>query len=158
MTVSIVVLTEQALQPVDAARLVGLHTGDDPSYRVLVPSDTDRNLLVDVVEYLSLLELRAAVDAVRHHDQPRPASAQATLDSSVAALREAGAQADGAVVAGHPLDELAVAVRERSADEVVVVTRPHTLEDTFHTDWASKARERLGVPVLHVYVGSSWVG
>ena len=42
--------------------------------------------------------------------------------------------------------------------EAVVVTRPHAVEDTFHRDWASKARELLGVPVLHVYAGSSFLG
>jgi hypothetical protein len=41
---------------------------------------------------------------------------------------------------------------------VVVVTRPHAVEDTFHRDWASRARERLGVPVLHVYGGTTFLG
>jgi hypothetical protein len=40
----------------------------------------------------------------------------------------------------------------------MVVTSPHAVEDTFHRDWASKARESLGVPVLHVYAGSSFLG
>jgi hypothetical protein len=53
---------------------------------------------------------------------------------------------------------VATALAATGAGEVVVVTRPHAVEDTFHTDWASRARERLGVPVLHVYAGSNWVG
>jgi hypothetical protein len=32
------------------------------------------------------------------------------------------------------------------------------VQDTFHTDWASEARERLGVPVLHVYTGDWRLG
>jgi hypothetical protein len=44
------------------------------------------------------------------------------------------------------------------AQEVVVVTEPHAVEDTFHTDWASRAREALGVPVLHMYAGDWRLG
>ena len=47
---------------------------------------------------------------------------------------------------------------QAGAEEVVIVTAPHAVEDTLHRDWASVARERLGVPVLHVYADSSWVG
>jgi hypothetical protein len=44
------------------------------------------------------------------------------------------------------------------ASEVIVVTEPHAVEDTFHTDWASRARETLGVPVLHMYAGDWRLG
>ena len=44
------------------------------------------------------------------------------------------------------------------AREIVVVTYPHAVEDTFHTDWASRAREELHVPVLHLYSGTSELG
>ena len=47
---------------------------------------------------------------------------------------------------------------DRVADEVVVVTTPHALEDTFHTDWASRARDELHVPVMHLYAGTSQLG
>ena len=44
------------------------------------------------------------------------------------------------------------------ADEVIIVTMPHAVEDTFHSDWASRARETLGVPVLHFYTGTNLLG
>jgi hypothetical protein len=47
---------------------------------------------------------------------------------------------------------------EGETQEVIIVTSPHAVEDTFHRDWASRAREVLGVPVLHVYAGSSFLG
>ena len=56
-----------------------------------------------------------------------------------------------------PLTAVAASVHA-GAEEVLVVTSPHAVEDTLHRDWASEARERLGVPVLHVYADSSWVG
>jgi hypothetical protein len=39
-----------------------------------------------------------------------------------------------------------------------VITRPHAVADTFHTDWANKAQDQLGVPVLHLYAGSGFIG
>ena len=159
---SIVLLTEEALSASDAERITGLHAADTARYRVLVPADTRRNLLADVLDHLSLLELREALDAVTarrpgHQDDDRVHADQA-LKMSLAALTATGATATGRVVEGDPVVTLQKELADSPADEVVVVTRPHAVEDTFHTDWASRARERLGVPVLHVYAGSSWLG
>jgi hypothetical protein len=38
------------------------------------------------------------------------------------------------------------------------VTYPHAWLDTFHQDWASRARDVLQVPVLHLYSGTSELG
>lgn len=155
---TIVLLTEQALAPGDAARITALHADEQPVYRVVVPADTDRSLLVDVLDHLSLLELRKALEAVRGHDETDRAQADGALATSLAELTAVGVQASGEVVSGDPVEALAAQIAAVGATEAVVVTRPHAVEDTFHTDWASRARERLGVPVLHVYAGSSWVG
>jgi hypothetical protein len=159
---SIVLLTEEALGAADAERLVGLHAGETVQYRVLVPADTGRNLLADVLDHLSLLELREALEAVAprrsgHADDGRVQAAQA-LEASLTELRAVGASALGHVAEGDPVAALQKELALAPADEVVIVTRPHAVEDTFHTDWASRARESLGVPVLHVYAGSSWLG
>ena len=159
---SIVLLTEEALTAADAVRLVGLHGQAAVQFRVLVPAEDGRNLLADVLDHLSLLELREALDAVTarrpgHQDDDRVHADQA-LAMSLAALTATGATATGRVVEGDPVVTLQKELADSPADEVVVVTRPHAVEDTFHTDWASRARERLGVPVLHVYAGSSWLG
>jgi hypothetical protein len=161
VTDTIVLLTEQALDADDAARIAALHEGETLSYRVLVPADTERNLLADVVDHLSLGELRQALDAIRGRepkaDQAR-VSAQEALSSTVSALQGLGAEAVGEVTEDDPLPALSNAVTAYGAREVVVVTRPHAVEDTFHRDWASRARERLGVPVLHVYAGTTFLG
>jgi hypothetical protein len=161
VTDTIVLLTEQALNADDATRIAALHEGESLSYRVLVPADTERNLLADVVDHVSLGELREAVDALRGRepkaDQARASAAEA-LQSSVAALQGLGAEAVGEVTQDDPLPALANAVTAYAAREVVIVTRPHAVEDTFHRDWASRARDRLGVPVLHVYGGTTFLG
>jgi len=157
----IVILTEQALGAGDATRISALHSGEDLRYHVLVPADTERNLLVDVIDHLSMLEMRKALDAVRGRepegDRARAGAAQA-LSSSLEALRVNGIEAEGEVTKDDPLPAVRQAVTALGAREVVVVTRPHALEDTFHRDWASRARDEVGVPVLHVYAGTTFLG
>jgi hypothetical protein len=155
---SIVVLTEETLSEEDARRILALHADENPAYTVLVPADTGRNLLADVLDHLSLLELREALEAVRGHEDYTPAEAGEALTRTLEALRRFGARAGGEVVEGDPVAALMRVTGGEGDWEVVVVTRPHAVEDTFHRDWASRARELLGVPVLHVYAGSSWLG
>lgn len=157
----IVILTEQALDAGDAGRILDLHDGEDLDYHVLVPADTRRNLLVDVIDHLSLLQLREALDAVLGREPGSDAarlSAQQALTASLAALRDSGKSAEGQVTQDDPLPAVKAEVDRLGAREVVVVTRPHALEDTFHRDWASRARDELGVPVLHVYAGTTFLG
>ena len=165
-TPSILVLTEVALSDEDALRLTSVHADDEsgrPAYHLLVPADVERNLLADVLDHLSLFQLRAALEAVRGEDEPTRTEAADALARSLAAFGRAGWTATGEVIEGDPVKVLQQQAGGtggvgRGADEVIVVTRPHAVEDTFHTDWASRAREALGVPVLHVYAGSSFPG
>lgn len=157
----ILVLTEDTLASADVSHIVSLHDGESLEYRVLVPADTERNLLVSLVDQLSLGELRDALDTVLGREpEPTKAVADATeqLAQSLAAFAGAGVAATGAVVDDDPLPALRKAVASEGAREVVVVTYPHALEDTFHRDWASRAREELQVPVLHLYSGTSELG
>lgn len=157
---TIVVLTETALADGDAQRIVDLHAGERPAYRVLVPADTERSVLADVIDHLSMLELKEAAKSLRHARRDRQARMDAgqQLAASVEAMERAGVTAAGEVTQDDPIPALREAVERYAAREVVVVTRPHALEDTFHTDWASRARDELGVPVLHVYAGTNFLG
>ncbi|MEE6272141.1 hypothetical protein [Georgenia wangjunii] len=161
MPETVIILTEDALLPSDAEQVVRHYAPDRPAFEVLVPADTEHNVLTEVINHLSLLELREAWDAVTERETD-PATARmeasAALSGSLERLREAGAQADGAVVQDDPVPALIQAVGNVRAAAVVVVTRPKALDDTFRRDWASRAREALGVPVLHLYTGSSIIG
>lgn len=161
MTDTILVLTEDTLASADVAHILSLHAGETLAYRVLVPADTERNVLVSLVDQLSLGELREALDTVLGREpQPAEATADAAeqLADSLAAFAAAGVTATGTVVDDDPLPALRSAVASEGAREVVVVTYPHALEDTFHRDWASRARDELHVPVLHLYSGTSELG
>jgi hypothetical protein len=157
---TVVVLTEDALTTADVTHITSLHPDTEVTYRVLVPADTEHNVVSSVLDHLGMLELREAwSELIGREPSPEAAtrSAGEQVVESVEALRATGATATGEVTQDDPLPALSAAVAA-GGDEVVVVTYPHAVEDTFHTDWASRAREELHVPVLHLYAGTSELG
>lgn len=161
MSEIIVVLTEDTLTVADVEHITDLYVDRDVSFHVLVPADTEQNMLASLVDHLSLGELREALDAALRRE-PEPVRAELTaheqLEANIAAFTSTGATADGVVVADDPLPALRAVVADTDVSEIVVVTLPHALEDTFHRDWASRAREELKVPVLHLYTGTNQLG
>lgn len=165
MSEIVVVLSEGTLTQADVAQINAFYAAQEPprdvTFHVLVPADTEQNLLVSLIDHLSMGELKEALEAVLGRE-PEPAEAhrdaEEQLASNLAAFAAVGATADGAVVADDPLPALRAVVADDAVTEVVVVTEPHALEDTFHRDWASRAREELHVPVLHLYAGTSRLG
>ncbi|GIG39726.1 hypothetical protein [Cellulomonas phragmiteti] len=161
MTATILVLTEDTLAESDVRHIVGLHPDETPTYRVLVPADTERPLVPWIIDALSMGELREAWDRATGHEPSRSQARQTAAEQiagSVAAFAAAGRTATGDVTDDDPLPALRSAVAGGDVREVVVVTYPHMVEDTFHTDWASRARDELHVPVLHLYSGTSELG
>jgi hypothetical protein len=159
---TVLVLAEDALAEADVQHVVGMHPDDDLRYEVLVPADSERNFAVELIDHLSVGELKQAWHDLRR-DVPSKPQAEKTAEQQVAETEAlfaaAGRAASGVVTADDPLPT----VQERAARgdvlELVVVTYPHAVEDTFHRDWASRAREELGdLPVLHLYAGTSEIG
>src|SRR6478735_502681 len=146
-------------EQVDVDKIIALHQDEAPTYRVLVPADTDRNMLSEFLDHLSLFEMREALDALKPVDRTEAhADAHTALATTLAELEAHAVVATGEITGDDPLPTLREEVTRLGASEVVVVTEPHAVEDTFHTDWASKARETLGVPVLHMYAGDWRLG
>jgi len=160
MSETIVVLTEEPLNDADVRNLSFLR-GEETGFLVLVPADTHRNLLADFLDHLSLLEIGQAFRALTH-GQPRADQARAEADeslkSSLELLAASGLRADGKVVGDEAVPAFVQAVRNTDARQAVVITTPHAVADTFHTDWANQAQDKLGVPVLHLYSGSGYIG
>ena len=157
---AIIVLTEEALKPVDVDKIIALHQDEAPTYRVLVPADTDRNMLSEFLDHLSLFEMREALDAAEARSTarrrtPTPHTALATTLAELEAPRGGG---NGGDHRRRPLPTLARRSRASAPPRSSSSPSPHAVEDTFHTDWASKARETLGVPVLHMYAGDWRLG
>lgn len=105
------------------------------------------------------------VDRLASLHEPEPVSievvaraeAQQAVADSVEALRAAGLQAE-ARSAGHDVVEAVRALAEEvGADEVVVITEPHLINDALHRDWASRIRGEVALPVLHFLAGTDQV-
>lgn len=155
----VIVLTEVALSARDVERMLGLHSDERMAYHVIVPCDTDRHVVVDLLDHLMLLDLGALAGDLRRRDRVQVrAHADEALRESLAAIARGGRDATGIVSEEPPLEILRAEVEAMAPREVVVVTEPHAVADTLHTDWASRAGEAVGIPVLHMYAGDWRLG
>ncbi|MFE0422527.1 indole-3-glycerol phosphate synthase [Streptomyces sp. NPDC058953] len=151
-----VLMIEKPLTSVDVDFVTTLHGDEAVSFVVLMqPRGAQADVLLRAIDDVALGELK---DAVREGDVPEGddavAPAELALEHSLRALRGAGSEAVGQVVEDHPLDMLRTVVDESNADEVIVLTAPHYVEEFFHRDWASRARHKVGVPVLKLFAHS----
>ncbi len=159
MSQTILVLTEEALTPADLLNLRTLQ-GDDPAdLVVLIPEDRNESVLGEFFRHLSLLEVGEAFRSFspddRRHDE---AAARAAVEESLRLLTREGFTARGRTTTGNPVDALVAEAAAGGAAQAVVITRPHAMADTFHTDWANRAQDKLGIAVLHLYSGSGFIG
>jgi hypothetical protein len=79
------------------------------------------------------------------------------VNASVDLLTTAGVTAKGSITGSDPVPAAIEAVRLDDPDEVIVVTPPHPVEDGLHRDWASRLRDELELPVLHIISGTDRV-
>ncbi|WP_197972366.1 MULTISPECIES: indole-3-glycerol phosphate synthase [Streptomyces] len=146
-------MIEKALTSADVEFVTTLH-GDEPvTFHVLLqPRGEQADRLLRAIDDLAM----GAIDeAAREGETPEGEAAksegQRALDVSLQALRASGSAAEGRLIEDHPLDALKGVVEEVGADEVIVLTDPHYVEEFFHRDWASRARHKVGVPVLKLF-------
>ncbi|MCD9901487.1 MULTISPECIES: hypothetical protein [Streptomyces] len=149
-------MIEKPLTPEDVDFVTTLHGEERISFVVLLqPRGDQADVLLRAIDDVAMGELR---DAVREGEEPEGKEAREPaeigLEYSLRALREAGAEAVGQVIEDHPLDKLKTVVDDAGADEVIVLTAPHYVEEFFHRDWASRARHKVGVPVLKLFAHS----
>ncbi|MFK0099635.1 MULTISPECIES: indole-3-glycerol phosphate synthase [unclassified Streptomyces] len=149
-------MIEKALTSGDIEFVTTLHGEDRTSFVVLMqPRGDQADVLLRAIDDLAMGELK---EAARESEEPEGRSARESaelaLQVSLEALRQAGSEAVGQVIESHPLDMLTAVVEESHADEVIVLTAPHYVEEFFHRDWASRARHKVGVPVLKLFAHS----
>ncbi|MFF2012785.1 indole-3-glycerol phosphate synthase [Streptomyces sp. NPDC058195] len=149
-------MIEKPLTSEDVDFVTTLHGEERISFVVLLqPRGDQADVLLRAIDDLAMGELK---EAARESEEPEGEnarqSAELALEVSLEALRQAGSQAVGQVVEDHPLDLLKSVVEDAEADEVIVLTAPHYVEEFFHRDWASRARHKVGVPVLKLFAHS----
>ena len=165
----VVLLVEQALTDVDATQVRSLHQelDDDPTiqvaYHVLFPM-TDAAAAVEaslgVMGGADLMAPPPRPDAeeVARLREDFEHQAESDLEASVRVMVAAGATvASTTVVEGSAVDALIEKVAEVDGREAIILTRPHVVAEFFHVDWTSRARRKLGVPVLHLLEHETFV-
>ncbi|MFI9154064.1 indole-3-glycerol phosphate synthase [Streptomyces sp. NPDC053367] len=148
-----VLMIEKALTSADVEFVTTLHGDEQVSFHVLLqPRGEQADRLLRAIDDIALGEID---EAVREGSTPEGEVAmtvgEKALEVSLTALRAAGSEAEGRLVDDHPLEALKGLVAEVGADEVIVLTDPHYVEEFFHRDWASRARHKVGVPVLKLF-------
>lgn len=155
---TIVILAEQAMSAGDAQEVVSLHESieDDRRYFVLIPCDNAALRVENALGTLAAGEMIAAPPVITpatdiaKEQAEIDKTAEGAVEASVSAIRALGHEADGEFTSEDPIEELRRVVEQKSADEIIVMTRPHVVAELFHLDWTSRARRHLGVPILHL--------
>ena len=157
-TYAVVLLVEEALSTTDAAQVRSLHEEieDQVVYHVLMPLADAAARVEASLGTLGAGDLMAA-PALAMNDIDLEAlrrecleTSSAELKRTLAAMASVGGRATGSVTAEPPVDALIAKVVEVDAREAIILTRPHIVAEFFHVDWSSRARRKLGVPVLHL--------
>ncbi|MEK8228861.1 hypothetical protein NKG05_27090 [Oerskovia sp. M15] len=160
MTDTILVLTEDTLAAADVEHILSLHPDETLAYRVLVPQTPSATSSRRSSTTSAWASSRRPGTRSSARSPPRPGH----RDRAGAARRERrrapgrGPRGRRLLTDDDPLPALRAAVAAGDVREIAIVTYPHAIEDTFHQDWASRAREELHVPVLHLYSGTSELG
>jgi hypothetical protein len=157
-TYDVVLLVEQELSELDARQVCSLHEEvEEPvRYHLIMPVEDAAARVESGVGSLGAGEVLAAPalamssESVEEMQQDLLAKCRAAVDASVALLTAEGATAAGTPIAAGPIEALAAKVAEVDAREAIILTRPHVVAEFFHVDWTSRARRKLGVPVLHL--------
>ncbi len=154
----VVLLIEQPFTATDAANVLSLHEdiGDQVRYHVLLPVEDASTGVENAMGALGgaeVLAVPAATVADTDFEEIRRElldDCRAGVTTTLATIEAAGGQAVGEPVTSDPIHALVDKVTEVDAREVIILTRPHVVSEFFHVDWTSKARRKLGVPVLHL--------
>lgn len=155
---NVIVLIEQPMTTADAAEVASLHEGiEEPRhYHLLLPCDNAAAQVETAISALAASEVLAAppvatsAEDVEATQREIDKAAKSGLDQSVVKLQALGHDASGEFTSDQPIDALDRVVADIQANEVIVMTRPHVVAEFLHLDWTSKARRRLGVPILHL--------
>lgn len=148
-----VLMIEKALTSADVEFVTTLHGDEGTSFCVLLqPRGDQAQRLLRAIDDVAMGDFdEAAHEAETPEGKAAAGIGEQALQVSLAALHAAGCKATGRLVEDHPLDSLRSLVEQIGADEVIVLTDPHYVEEFFHRDWASRARHKVGVPVLKLF-------
>jgi hypothetical protein len=155
---NVVLLIEQPLSKQDALQVRGLHEDveEQVRYHVLLPVEDAAARVESAMGSLAASEVLASpalvMDDMNLEDVQRELleEARENLTGCLKRLTDTGADATGEIVSIDPIEALAAKVSAVDGREAIILTRPHVVSEFFHLDWTSRARRKIGVPVLHL--------
>lgn len=155
---NVILLIEQPFTATDALNVRSLHEAieDVVRYHVMLPVEDASARVESAMGSLATGEVLATpAVAVGGADMDKLRkelleTCRAGVDATVQTIEAAGGSATGEPVTTDPIRALIAKVSEIDAREVIILTRPHVVSEFFHVDWTSRARRKLGVPVLHL--------
>ena len=157
-TYDVVLLVEQPLSVDDAVQVRSLHTEvEEPvRYHVLLPVEDAAARVESAMGSVAASEVLASpalvmdsqnLEEVQHELLEQ---ARGDLDNCLGRMTDSGCNVTGEIVSVDPIDALALKVTDVDAAEAIILTRPHVVAEFFHLDWTSRARRKIGVPILHL--------
>ena len=157
-TYDVVLLVEEPLTAVDARQIRGLHEAVEGlvRYHVILPVEDAAARVESAMGSLAASEVLASPTVMTSDvdleevQQEILERARDDVAACVDRLSREGANAVGTIVNIDPIDAVAAKAKEVDAAEVIIMTRPHIVAEFFKMDWSSRARRKLGVPVLHL--------
>jgi hypothetical protein len=158
MTYNVVLLVEQPLVDTDAQLVTSLHEDLDEAvrYHVLFPM-TDAAASVEAslgalggADLLAAPVTPSADELAKLRAENLEQAERELAITTDAILAAGGTVATSSVITDQPVDALVEKVAAAEGREAIILTRPHLVAEFFHVDWTSKARRKLGVPVLHL--------
>ncbi len=157
-TYDVVLLVEQPLSVGDAALVRGLHQEvEEPvRYHVLLPVEDAAARVESAMGSIAASEVLASPALVMDTEDVAQVQrellerARTECTGCVDKLANTGANVTGEVVSAEPVEALAAKVTEVGAAEAIILTRKHVIAEFFHVDWTSRARRKIGVPILHL--------
>jgi hypothetical protein len=130
---------------------------EDPvRYHVLLPVEDAAARVESAMGSIAASEVLASPALVMDNENIQEVQrelleqARTDCDGCVAKLKGQGADVNGQVVSAEPIDALAAKVKEVQAAEAIILTRKHVIAEFFHLDWTSRARRKIGEPILHL--------
>ena len=150
-------VVEKTINQHDLEYVVGLHADNAEegmaaeNYVIVVPVGKENGKVLATLDDLALGNFKGAEED--SHDEPlneAVVAARAVLTGTVEAFQQAGKQAVGELLAGPPVDGLKEIAVKYVADEIIVLTVPHLVEEFFHRDLASRLRKATDLPTLRL--------
>ena len=154
----VVLLVEQPLSLEDARQVRSLHedVADPVRYHVLLPVEDAAARVESAMGSIAGSEVMASPPLVVDEENIQEVQrelldeARGNMSDCIGRLTSCGADAVGEIVTADPIEALAAKVAELKAAEAIILTRPHVVAEFFHLDWTSRARRKIGVPILHL--------